>query len=163
MKDFIRNMPKAELHVHLEGTLEPEHIFELATRNGIELEYATPQDVVAAYDFHDLPSFLKIYYAAMNVLRTEADFYELAWRYFQRAAADNIVYAEPFFDPQAHTSRGVDFDSVIRGIHQAQVDAAEQLGIRSRLILCFLRDLSAESAVWGSQSARCPTASWCSR
>lgn len=146
MRDFIQQLPKAELHVHLEGTLEPEHIFALAERNGIELPYKTPDEVVAAYDFHDLPSFLTIYYAAMDVLRTETDFYELAFHYFQRAAAQNIVYVEPFFDPQAHTSRGVDFDTVINGIYRAQCDARDQLGVESQLILCFLRDMSAESA-----------------
>jgi adenine deaminase len=144
---FIEGMPKAELHVHLEGTLEPEHIFALAQRNGIELEYATPEDVVAAYNFHDLPSFLKIYYAAMDVLREEADFYELAYNYFLKAADENVVYVEPFFDPQAHTSRGVDFATVINGIRRAQQDAAENLGIESNLIMCFLRDLSEESAM----------------
>ncbi|KGE04335.1 adenosine deaminase [Pseudohaliea rubra] len=146
MRDFIQALPKAELHVHLEGTLEPEHIFALAQRNGINLEYKRPEDVVAAYDFHDLPSFLKIYYAAMDVLREEEDFYELAWHYFQRAAAQNIVYVEPFFDPQAHTVRGVSFETVINGISRAQRDAAEKLGVTSNLILCFLRDMSAESA-----------------
>ena len=146
MRDFIQALPKAELHVHLEGTLEPEHIFALAQRNGIALEYERPEDVVAAYDFHDLPSFLKIYYAAMDVLREEEDFYELAWHYFQRAAAQNIVYVEPFFDPQAHTVRGVPFETVINGISRAQRDAAEKLGVESNLILCFLRDMSAESA-----------------
>ncbi|CAN0605282.1 unnamed protein product, partial [Ectocarpus sp. 12 AP-2014] len=145
-EDFIQALPKAELHVHLEGTLEPEHIFALAERNGIQLEYKTPQEVVAAYDFHDLPSFLKIYYAAMDVLRVEEDFYELAMHYFKRAAAENVVYVEPFFDPQAHTSRGVSFDTVINGIHRAQEDAREQLGVDSNLIMCFLRDMSAESA-----------------
>lgn len=147
MHEFIAGMPKAELHVHLEGTLEPEHIFQLAQRNNIELEYETPEDVVAAYDFHDLPSFLTIYYAAMNVLRTEQDFYELTYQYFEKAAADNVIYVEPFFDPQAHTSRGVAFETVINGIHQAQVDAAEKLGVESNLIMCFLRDMSAESAM----------------
>jgi adenosine deaminase len=146
MRDFIQQLPKAELHVHLEGTLEPEHIFSLAQRNGIELEYATPADVVAAYDFHDLPSFLKIYYAAMDVLREEQDFYELTMHYFRRAAAQNVIYVEPFFDPQAHTSRGVAFDTVINGIHRAQLDAAAQLGVQSNLIMCFLRDMSAASA-----------------
>jgi adenosine deaminase len=146
MHDFIQQLPKAELHVHLEGTLEPEHIFTLAQRNGIELEYRTPQDIVAAYDFHDLPSFLKIYYAAMDVLREEDDFYELAMHYFRRAAAQNVVYVEPFFDPQGHTTRGVGFDTVINGIHRAQCDAAERLGVESQLIMCFLRDMSAESA-----------------
>ncbi|MEL7046929.1 MAG: adenosine deaminase [Pseudomonadota bacterium] len=146
MHDFIQRLPKAELHVHLEGTLEPEHIFSLAQRNGVALEYETPAQVVAAYDFHDLPSFLKIYYAAMDVLREEEDFYELALHYFRRAAAQNVVYVEPFFDPQAHTSRGVAFDTVINGIHRAQVEAAEKLGVQSNLIMCFLRDMSAESA-----------------
>lgn len=147
MKDFIEKMPKAELHVHLEGTLEHEHIFELAQRNNIELEYDTAEQVIDAYDFHDLPSFLAIYYAAMNVLRTERDFYELAYKYFERAAADNVVYVEPFFDPQAHTSRGVDFETVINGIKQAQADAQKNLGVESNLIMCFLRDMSAESAM----------------
>jgi len=147
MKEFIEGMPKAELHVHLEGTLEPEHIFALAQRNNIELEYSTPEEVVAAYDFHDLPSFLKIYYAAMDVLREEVDFYELAYQYFEKAAADNVVYCEPFFDPQAHTSRGVDFKTIICGIRRAQEDAAKNLGVESNLIMCFLRDLSAESAM----------------
>lgn len=147
MKAFIEGLPKAELHVHLEGTLEPEHIFALAQRNNIELEYETPEAVVAAYDFHDLPSFLKIYYAAMNVLRTEEDFYELAYHYFEKAAAENVIYVEPFFDPQGHTSRGVDFDTIIQGIHRAQADAREKLGVESNLIMCFLRDMSAESAM----------------
>ncbi len=147
MKDFIEGMPKAELHVHLEGTLEPEHIFALAQRNNIKLEYKTPEEVVAAYDFHDLPSFLKIYYAAMDVLREEVDFYELAYQYFEKAAAENVVYCEPFFDPQAHTSRGVDFQTVITGIRRAQEDAAQQLGVESNLIMCFLRDMSADSAM----------------
>ena len=147
MKEFIEKMPKAELHVHLEGTLEPEHIFSLAQRNNIELDYSTPEEVIAAYDFHDLPSILTIYYAAMNVLRTEQDFYELAYHYFERAAADNIIYVEPFFDPQAHTSRGVDFETIIGGIKRAQEDAEVKLGIESNLIMCFLRDMSAESAM----------------
>ena len=147
MKAFIEGMPKAELHVHLEGTLEPEHIFELAQRNGIDLAYKTPAEVIKAYDFHDLPSFLTIYYAAMNVLREEEDFYELAYQYFERASADNVVYVEPFFDPQAHTSRHVPFEAVINGIHRAQEDARENLGIESNLIMCFLRDQSAESAM----------------
>lgn len=146
MRDFIQQLPKAELHVHLEGTLEPEHIFSLAQRNGIALKYKTPAEVVAAYDFHDLPSFLAIYYAAMDVLREEQDFYELALHYFRRAAAQNVVYVEPFFDPQAHTSRGVAFDTVISGISKAQEEARRSLGVESNLIMCFLRDMSAESA-----------------
>ena len=147
MKTFIEKMPKAELHVHLEGTLEPEHIFELAQRNKLELEYKTPEAIIDAYNFYDLPSFLKIYYAAMNVLREERDFYELAYKYFEKAAADNVVYVEPFFDPQAHTNRGVEFSTIISGIHSAQRDAEAEFGIKSHLIMCFLRDLSAESAM----------------
>jgi adenosine deaminase len=147
VKSFIEKMPKAELHVHLEGTLEPDHIFSLAQRNNVELEYKTPQAVLEAYDFHDLPSFLTIYYAAMQVLREEQDFYELAYKYFEKAASENIVYVEPFFDPQAHTSRGVAFATVINGLHRAQRDAQTKLGIRSNLIMCFLRDLSAASAM----------------
>ena len=140
-------MPKAELHVHLEGTLEAEHVFALAKRNNINLDQQSPEELISAYNFHDLPSFLKIYYAAMSVLRTEQDFYELAYQFFERAAKDNIVYIEPFFDPQAHTSRGVSFSTIINGIHQAQVDARRNLGLESNLIMCFLRELSAESAL----------------
>ena len=147
MNEFIAMMPKAELHVHLEGTLEPGHIFQLAQRNNIELQYETPEQIIAAYDFHDLPSFLAIYYAAMNVLQTEQDFYELTYQYLKKAVADNVIYVEPFFDPQAHTSRGVAFETIVNGIHQAQLDAAAQLGVESNLIMCFLRDMSAESAM----------------
>ena len=144
--EFIAKLPKAELHVHLEGTLEPEFLFECARKNGIELTYDSPADVVAAYDFHDLPSFLGIYYAAMDVLRTEQDFYDLAMAYFKKSAEQNVIYAEPFFDPQAHTSRGVSFETVITGIHRAQQDAETQFGLCSNLIMCFLRDMSAASA-----------------
>ena len=146
MRAFIESLPKAELHVHLEGTLEPELSFELAKKNGIELPFATPQELVAAYDFHDLPSFLAIYYAGMSVLVEEDDFYRLTWDYLAKAASQNVVYAELFFDPQGHTTRGIAFDTVIRGIHRAQQDAANKLGIESQLILCFLRDMTAQSA-----------------
>jgi len=147
MTDFIDDMPKAELHVHLEGTLEPDLSFALAAKNGVVLPYESPEALVAAYDFHDLPSFLAIYYKAMEVLRDESDFFELTWRYLQKARSQNVIYAEMFFDPQAHTSRGVAFDVVIRGIRRAQERAAAELGIETQLILCFLRDLSAESAM----------------
>lgn len=147
MNAFIEQLPKAELHVHLEGTLEPELSFALAQKNGIALEYSTPQELLAAYDFNDLPSFLAIYYKAMNVLRHEDDFFALTWQYLLKAHLQNVVYVEMFFDPQAHTSRGVTFDTVIRGIHRAQEQAASELGIQSQLILCFLRDLTAESAM----------------
>jgi adenosine deaminase len=146
MNDFIRTMPKAELHVHLEGTLEPDFSFALAQKNGIALPYASPEALLQAYDFHDLPSFLSIYYKALEVLQDETDFFELTWRYLLKAREQNIVYAEMFFDPQAHTLRGVAFDTVIRGIRRAQEQAAGELGVESQLILCFLRDLSAESA-----------------
>jgi adenosine deaminase len=147
MSDFIRGLPKAELHVHLEGTLEPELSFELARRNAIDMPYGSREELLAAYDFHDLPSFLAIYYRAMNVLQHEQDFFELTWQYLLKAREQNIVYAELFFDPQAHTSRGVPFETVIRGIHRAQVQASASLGVDTQLILCFLRDLSAESAM----------------
>lgn len=147
MQTFIENMPKAELHVHLEGTLEPELSFALARKNNVELGYATPEELVAAYDFYDLPSFLTIYYGAMKVLQDEADFYQLTWNYLSKAYSQNTVYAELFFDPQAHTSRGVDFGVVIRGIRAAQEDAEAKLGVKSQLIMCFLRDMSAESAM----------------
>lgn len=153
MKAFIENLPKAELHVHLEGTLEPELSFALARKNGVTLDHATPEALLAAYDFHDLPSFLAIYYQAMNVLRHEEDFFELTWQYLQKAHRQNVVYAEMFFDPQAHTSRGVAFDTVIRGIHRAQQQASAELGLHTQLIMCFLRDLTAESALQTLQQA----------
>src|SRR5258708_22017832 len=147
MNDFIAHLPKAELHVHLEGTLEPELSFQLARKNGVELEYATVEELLKAYDFHDLPSFLRIYYKAMEVLREEDDFFQLTWQYLAKAAQQRVLYAEMFFDPQAHTSRGVPFDTVIRGIRRAQERAASELGVDTQLILCFLRDMSAESAM----------------
>lgn len=143
---FIQNLPKAELHVHLEGTIEPEFLFDCAQRNNVELPYSTPEDVLGAYNFTDLTSFLAIYYPAMEVLCTEQDFYDLTMAYFKRAAAQNVIYVEPFFDPQAHTARGVAFSTVIEGIHRAQVDAQAELNVSSNLIMCFLRDMSAESA-----------------
>ncbi|WP_289028242.1 adenosine deaminase [uncultured Paraglaciecola sp.] len=147
MQSFIENIPKAELHVHLEGTLEPELSFALAKKNGVDIPFETPEALVAAYDFHDLPSFLSIYYAGMNVLLDEDDFYQLTYAYLSKARSQEVVYAELFFDPQGHTTRGVSFDTVITGIHKAQLDAEEKLGIKSQLILCFLRDMSAESAM----------------
>lgn len=153
MKAFIENLPKAELHVHLEGTLEPELSFALAQKNGVALDHATPEALLAAYNFHDLPSFLAIYYKAMNVLRHEEDFFELTWQYLQKAHRQHVVYAEMFFDPQAHTSRGVAFDTVIRGIRRAQERASAELGLHTQLIMCFLRDLTAESALQTLQQA----------
>jgi adenine deaminase len=145
--DFIRSIPKTELHLHIEGTLEPELMFRIAERNGITLPFASVAQLRAAYDFSDLQSFLDIYYQGMGVLRRQEDFRDLALAYFERAGEDNIRHAEIFFDPQGHTERGVSFDTVISGLRQAQVEASERLGISSRLILCFLRHLSAESAL----------------
>jgi adenosine deaminase len=144
---FIDGLPKAELHLHIEGTLEPELKFVLAARNGIELPYGSVEEMRRAYDFGDLTSFLAVYYEGMSVLLTEDDFYDLAAAYFRKAASQNVVYAEIFFDPQAHTTRGVPFETVIRGLRRAQQHAETSLGVRSRLIMCFLRDLTAESAM----------------
>ena len=144
---FIHDLPKCELHVHIEGTLEPELKFSLAERNGLALPYRDAAEMRAAYVFHDLPSFLTLYYGGMDVLLTEPDFYDLAMAYLTKAHAQNVLYAEIFFDPQAHTSRGVSFDTVIRGLRRAQMDAEARLGVRSQLILCFLRDWSAEFAM----------------
>jgi adenine deaminase len=136
---FIAGLPKAELHLHIEGTLERSLCAELAVRNGIAVPDVPP--------FHDLTSFLVGYYASMQVLRVERDFYDLAMAYFRRASAQGVVYAEVFFDPQAHTSRGVPFAAVIGGLDRARRDAAGQLGLRAQLIMCFLRDRPAESAM----------------
>ena len=147
MRTFIEGLPKAELHVHVEGTLEPELKFALAQRNGLDLPYDSVEAMRAAYDFDDLPSFLKVYYEGMSVLLTEQDFFDLTMAYLTKAHAQNVVYAEMFFDPQAHTTRGIAFETVIAGIRRAQQDAAERLGLQTQLILCFLRDMSAESAM----------------
>ena len=147
MRRFIERMPKAELHVHVEGTLEPELKFDLAGRNGVALPHRSVEEMRAAYDFDDLPSFLRMYYEGMSVLLTEQDFFDLTTAYLTRAHAQNVLYAEMFFDPQAHTTRGIAYDTAIRGIRRAQEEAQERLGIRTQLIMCFLRDMSAESAM----------------
>jgi len=147
IQTFIHELPKCELHVHIEGTLEPELKFKLAARNDIPLPFDTVAHMKASYVFHDLPSFLTLYYSGMEVLLTEPDFYDLTMAYLAKAHSQKVVYAEIFFDPQAHTSRGVSFDTVIRGIRRGQIDAENQLGIRSQLIMCFLRDFSAEFAM----------------
>jgi adenosine deaminase len=143
---LLRRMPKAELHLHIEGSLEPELIFRLAQRNGVQLPYASVDALRAAYAFTDLQSFLDIYYAGASVLLTEADFFDMAWAYFERAAADNVVHAEIFFDPQTHTDRGVPIEQVIGGLHHAGQRAHAEFGITSGLILCFLRHLSEDAA-----------------
>jgi adenosine deaminase len=147
LREFIAGMPKCELHVHIEGTLEPEMKFDLAKRNGMILPYTDAAEMRAAYDFHDLPSFLKIYYEGMNVLVHEPDFFDLTFAYLTKAHAQNVRYVEMFFDPQPHTGRGVPFDVVIRGIRRAQLEAERTLGVKSQLIMCFLRDWSAEFAM----------------
>jgi adenosine deaminase len=136
---FITGLPKAELHLHIEGTLERSLCAELAVRNGIPVPNVPP--------FHDLTTFLVGYYASMQVLLVEADFYDLAMAYFRKARSQNVVYAEVFFDPQAHTGRGVQFAAVIGGLDRARRDALDQLGLRAQLIMCFLRDLPADSAM----------------
>ena len=140
-------IPKAELHLHIEGTLEPELKLALAARNNVRLPYADAAELRAGYSFHDLASFLACYYEGMTVLLTEADFYDLAWAYLSKAKEQNVRYAEIFFDPQAHTSRGVSFDTVIRGLRRAILDARRLLDVRAQLIMCFLRDFSAEYAM----------------
>ena len=144
---FLRRLPKAELHLHIEGSLEPEQLFALAHRNGVPLAHASVEALRAAYAFTDLQSFLDIYYAGASVLRTELDFEELAMAYFARAAADGIVRAELFFDPQTHTARGVPMGAVIGGLARACRRAAAEHGISADLILCFLRHLSEAEAL----------------
>lgn len=143
---FIRMLPKAELHLHLEGSLEPELMFRLAERNGIQLPYGSVDEVRKAYDFTNLQSFLDIYYQCADVLRTEQDFYDLTWAYLEHCQQDGVVHIEPFFDPQTHTDRGIDIGTVVSGITRALRDGNEQLGISSGLILCFLRHLSEDDA-----------------
>jgi adenosine deaminase len=144
---LIQALPKVELHLHLEGSLEPELMFALAQRNGVSLPFESVAAVRAAYEFSDLQSFLDIYYQGANVLQTEQDFYDLTRAYLSRMAAENVRHVEPFFDPQTHTDRGVAFDVVADGILRALADAKTQWGISSRLIMCFLRHLSPESAM----------------
>ena len=146
LADFIAGLPKAELHLHIEGTLEPELKFVLAERNGVDLQASTVEEMRAAYDFDDLPSFLSVYYEGMSVLLTEEDFFDLTYAYLRKASSQNVLYAEIFFDPQAHTTRGVGFDTVVRGIRRAQKAGQADLGIDTQLIMCFLRDMSVESA-----------------
>ena len=143
---LLRAMPKTELHIHIEGSLEPELIFSLAKRNDVRLKYPSVEALRAAYAFTDLQSFLDIYYAGASVLLQPQDFYDMAWAYFLKAKADNVVHAEIFFDPQTHTERNVSMRTVFTGLHRACVDAKAQLGISSSLILCFLRHLSEEEA-----------------
>jgi len=144
---FIRGIPKAELHLHIEGTLEPELTFQLARKHGVTLKYPTVEALRAAYDFSDLQSFLDLYYAGADVLRDEEDFHALTMAYLRRAHADGVVHVEIFFDPQTHTDRGIAFATVLHGIRRALDDGEREFGITHRLILCFLRHLSADAAM----------------
>jgi adenosine deaminase len=146
LRALVTAMPKAELHMHIEGSLEPELIFALARRNQVTLPYASVEALRAAYAFKDLQSFLDIYYAGASVLQSEQDFHDMTMAYLQRAAADHIRHTEIFFDPQTHTMRGVPFATAINGIHRALQDGEREYGITSALILCFLRHLSEEDA-----------------
>ena len=147
-------MPKAELHLHIEGTLEPELAFALAERNHVRLPYGSVEALRAAYEFQDLQSFLDIYYAGASVLLHEQDFYDLTLAYLRRAAADHVVHAEIFFDPQTHTARGVPFEVVLGGIERALHDGARKLGVSSRLIMCFLRHLPEADAFGTLEQAK---------
>jgi adenine deaminase len=146
LPELLRRMPKAELHIHIEGSLEPELIFAMAARNGVRIPYASVEELRRAYAFTNLQSFLDIYYAGASVLLKEQDFYDMAWAYLQKAAADNVVHAEIFFDPQTHTARGVPMETVINGLHRACTEAGPVLGVSASLILCFLRHLSEDEA-----------------
>jgi adenine deaminase len=146
-ENLIRRLPKVELHLHIEGTLEPEMMFSLAGKHGVKLPYASVEAVRKAYAFHDLQSFLDLYYAGCAVLRDRRDFYALAMSYFTRAHADRVVHAELFFDPQTHTARGIPMEVVIAGLRDAMEDAHRRYGMTSELILCFLRHLSEEDAL----------------
>jgi adenosine deaminase len=147
MEAYLRDIPKAELHMHVEGSLEPELMFELARRNGVTLPYASVEAVRRAYVFGSLQSFLDIYYAGCRVLLREQDFYDLTWAYLARVAGQGVRHAEVFFDPQTHTDRGLAFGTVVTGIRRALVDGQQKLAVSTKLILCFLRHLSAEAAM----------------
>ncbi|HCV76411.1 adenosine deaminase [Pseudomonas oryzihabitans] len=146
MYDWLNALPKAELHLHLEGTLEPELLFKLAERHGVALPWGDVEALRAAYNFGNLQEFLDLYYAGADVLRTEQDFYDLTWAYLQKCKEQNVIHTEPFFDPQTHTDRGIPFEVVVRGITQALADGEKQLGVTSGLILSFLRHLSEDAA-----------------
>ena len=147
LTSLIQQIPKAELHLHIEGTLEPELMMRLAQRNNIEIPYATVEEIRSAYKFSNLQSFLDIYYAGAQVLVLEQDFYDLTWAYLERAARDNVRHVEIFFDPQTHSERGISFEIVLNGIHRALQDGESRLRITFELILCFLRHLSAAGAM----------------
>ena len=144
--ELIKKIPKAELHLHIEGSLEPELMFELSERNKIEIPFKSIDEIRAAYNFNNLQSFLDIYYQGSNVLIKQQDFFDLTWAYMLKCEKENIVHAEIFFDPQAHTNRGIEFGLVINGIYKALLKAKKELGISSKIIMCFLRHLDEEEA-----------------
>jgi len=144
--EFIKKIPKAELHLHIEGSLEPELMFELAKRNKIKISFGSVDEIRNAYNFHNLQSFLDIYYQGSKVLISEQDFFDLTWAYLLKSKENNILHTEIFFDPQTHTNRGIKFDLVINGIHRAILKAEKELGISSKIIMCFLRHLGEQSA-----------------
>jgi adenosine deaminase len=143
---FIRKIPKAELHLHIEGTLEPQMMFKIAKRNNIRPKYGSVEEARAAYNFKNLQDFLDVYYEGVKVLQTEQDFYDLTWAYLEKAHSQNVLHAEVFFDPQAHMRRGIKFNEVVTGIHRALKEGEKKLGISTKLITCFLRDLDVGSA-----------------
>ena len=147
MENFIHGIPKAELHIHIEGALEAELMFEIAIKNGIALPFKSVDDARRAYDFKDLQSFLDIYFQGAQVLRDEDDYYRMTWAYLKKAAEQNVRHAEIFFDPQTHTARGIKFETVVQGIYRALEAAGRQLNLSSRLIMCFLRHLSDAEAM----------------
>jgi adenine deaminase len=147
MRTFIHNIPKAELHIHIEGSLEPGLMFAIAKRNDVKLRFDSVEEVRRAYEFADLQSFLDIYYEGARALLQEQDFYDMTWAYLMKAHSQNVRHAEIFFDPQTHTERGVAFNIVVGGIHRALADARQQLGMSSKLIMCFLRHLSEDAAM----------------
>ena len=147
IKQLVKEMPKAELHVHIEGTLEPKMLLDLAAKNGVRIPYKTLADVEAAYEFEDLQSFLDIYYAGASVLINESDFFDLMYAYLKRCQAENIVHAEIMFDPQTHLERGISFETMFNGYHKALLQAEQEWGQSANLIMCFLRHLYAESGV----------------
>jgi len=153
MEKLIQGIPKAELHIHIEGTLEPEQMFDIAEKNSLYLPFKSVADIRRAYDFTDLQSFLDIYFQGAQVLLDEDDFYQLTWAYLQKAAVQNVRHTEIFFDPQTHTARGIKFETVLQGIHRALMDARQHLGLSSKLIMCFLRHLSEAEAMDTLKSA----------
>ena len=144
VSNFIKKTPKSELHLHIEGSLEPELMFKLSKRNKVEIPFKSIDEIKSAYNFNNLDSFLKIYYEGSNVLITEEDFFDLTWEYIKRCKSDNIVHTEIFFDPQSHTQRGINFDTIINGINKALSKANFEFGISSKIIMCFLRHLDEE-------------------